>query len=49
MKKRAPASPTSATLDQLCDLLIPKLAERIERSLASKQDVEGSSPFFRSI
>jgi hypothetical protein len=44
MKKRATALTNSQLLDQLCDLLIPKLEERLANRLPSKQRVVGSNP-----
>ena len=40
MKQRATALTNSQLLDQLCDLLIPKLEERLATRLASKQHTE---------
>jgi len=34
----------SRMIDQLCDVLIPKLEERLANRLPSKQRVEGSNP-----
>jgi hypothetical protein len=44
MKQRATASTNTHILDQLCELLIPKLEERLANHLPSKQRVEGSNP-----
>ena len=44
MKQRATALTNSQLLDQLCDLLIPKLEERLATRLSSKQRVVGSNP-----
>jgi len=44
MKQRATALTNSQMLDQLCDLLIPKLEQRLATHLPSKQQVEGSNP-----
>jgi|GEM_PF-2603946 len=44
MKQRPTALTNSEMLDQLCDLLIPKLEERLATHLPSKQRVEGSNP-----
>jgi hypothetical protein len=44
MKQRATALTNSDIVDQLCELLIPKLEERLKRSLSSKQRVVGSNP-----
>ena len=44
MKQRATALTNSRMLDQLGDLLIPKLEERMANRLPSKQRVEGSNP-----
>jgi hypothetical protein len=47
-RKRAPASRNSQLIDQLCDALVPKLAERVNQLLPSKQVVVGSTPISRS-
>jgi len=44
MKRGATALTNSLSLDQLCDAVISKLAERVERQLPSKQRVVGSNP-----
>jgi hypothetical protein len=44
MKQRAAALTNTQMLDQLCDLLIPKLEERLSNHLPSKQRVVGSNP-----
>ena len=44
MKQRATALTNSQMLDQLCDLLIPKLEERMANRLPSKQRGVGSNP-----
>ena len=44
MKQRATALTNAQMLDQLCDLLIPKLEERLANHLSSKQRVVGSNP-----
>jgi hypothetical protein len=44
MKQRATALTNLQMIDQLCDLLIPKLEERLANHLPSKQRVEGSNP-----
>ena len=44
MQQRATALTNSQLLDQLCDLLIPKLEERLSTRLSSKQRVVGSNP-----
>jgi len=44
MKQRATALTNAQMLDQLCDLLIPKLKERLANHLSSKQRVVGSNP-----
>jgi len=44
MKQRATALTNVQMLDQLCDLLIPKLEERLANHLPSKQRVVGSNP-----
>jgi hypothetical protein len=44
MKQRATALTDSRMIDQLCDLLIPKLEERLANHMPSKQRVEGSNP-----
>ena len=44
MKQRATALTNSHILDQLCDLLIPKLEERLANHLPSKQRGVGSNP-----
>jgi len=43
MKQRATALTNSHMLDQLCDLLIPKLEARLANHLPSKQRVVGSN------
>jgi len=44
MKQRATALTNSQMLAQLCNLLIPKLEERLATQLPSKQRVVGSNP-----
>ncbi|MFC1969911.1 tyrosine-type recombinase/integrase [Chloroflexota bacterium] len=44
MKQRATALTNSQLLDQLCDLLIPKLEERLATHMPSKQRAVGSNP-----
>jgi hypothetical protein len=44
VKQRATALTNSRLLDQLCNLLIPKLEERLAHHLLSKQRVVGSNP-----
>ena len=44
MRQRATALTDSHMLDQLCNLLIPKLEKRLANHLPSKQRVEGSNP-----
>ena len=44
MIQRATALTNSQLLDQLCDLLIPKLEERLATRVPSKQRVVGSNP-----
>jgi len=44
MKQRATALTNAHMIDQLCDLLIPKLEERLANHLSSKQRVVGSNP-----
>ena len=44
MKQRATALTDARILDELCDLLIPKLEERLADHLPSKQRVVGSNP-----
>ena len=44
MKQRATALTNTQMLDQLCDLLIPKLEERLANHLPSKQRAVGSNP-----
>jgi len=44
MKQRPTALTNSEMLNQLCDLLIPKLEERLATHLPSKQRVVGSNP-----
>jgi len=44
MKQRATALTNSDIVDQLCELLIPKLEERLKSTLSSKQRVVGSNP-----
>jgi hypothetical protein len=44
MKQRTTALTNAQMLDQLCDLLIPKLEERLANHLPSKQRVVGSNP-----
>jgi hypothetical protein len=43
MKQRATALTNTQILDQLCDLLIPKLEEHLTNHLPSKQRVVGSN------
>ena len=47
MKKRVTALDNSLSLDQLCDAVASKLAQRFEGQVLPKQDVEGSNPFTR--
>ena len=44
MRRRATALPNSQFLDQLCDAIISKLAQRAEEQLPSKQRFAGSNP-----
>jgi hypothetical protein len=44
MKQRATALTNAQVLDQLCDLLISKLEERLTSHMSSKQQVVGSNP-----
>jgi len=44
MRQRATALTNFQLLDQICDLLIPKLEERLARRLPSKRRVVGSNP-----
>ena len=44
MKQRATALTNAQVLDQFCDLLIPKLEERLTSHMSSKQRVAGSNP-----
>jgi len=41
MKQRATALTNAQMLDQLCDLLIPKLEQRLANHLSSKPSAEG--------
>jgi len=44
MKQRATALTNAQMLDQLCDLLVPKLEQLLANHLSSNQRVVGSNP-----
>jgi len=47
-KRRASASTSSEVINQLCDLVVPKLAEKIVEHLLPKQRVVSSNLITRS-